>query len=316
MDWSPLSHDDPLPGDVAAIDATGRRFQDLADAVSRLGGRALRIDLDAVWSGLAAQQFADARNRVPRQLRALSRRCGLAGQALTRWAGDVDVHQAHGRVLRDRARQAQADIAVAAWELYADLYARNPDQFLWAGMATLAGGTFYGAFQDVHVLRRALEDGSGSADRVGEIMRHMYPGLPGWVYQQFAGLAARDLRALATEVRFVEVEFLHMQRLIFDDLGPRIECPLSPTGCSRTASREPGSRYPAAGACTWTRPARSRSWRCPSTTCRSPSTAGSGSSRTCCRRGWTTWTRGRPARWSPNRYPPRVRASAWSLTGC
>lgn len=110
-------------------------------------------------------------------------------------------------------------IAVNAWEFYGDLYARNPDQFVWAGMANLAGGTFYSAFQDIHVLRRGLEDGAVAVDEIGDIVERMYPGLPGKFYDELADLAARDIDAFAQEVRYVEVTFLDMQKQIFDDLA-------------------------------------------------------------------------------------------------
>jgi hypothetical protein len=108
--------------------------------------------------------------------------------------------------------------AVAAWEFYADLYERDPDRFLWAGMATLAGGTFYAAFQDLHVLRVALERGTVTADEAIDILERSFP----------AGVATDRIThvlvdatagELARELRYVETTFLQMQRDIFDDLA-------------------------------------------------------------------------------------------------
>ncbi|HEV2070776.1 MAG TPA: hypothetical protein VGR26_13365 [Acidimicrobiales bacterium] len=107
----------------------------------------------------------------------------------------------------------------AAWELYARLYADNPDQFLWAGMAKLAGATFYAGFQDLHVLRRAIEDGTLTAEQVEEVLEKLYPGLPDPVVRRLVDLGADDLAGLAGELRYVETTFLRMQRNIFDDLA-------------------------------------------------------------------------------------------------
>ena len=106
--------------------------------------------------------------------------------------------------------------ARAAWELYAQLYAENPERFLWAGMAKLAGATFYAAFQDIHVLRLALEDGALTADQAADALQRMFPGMPP---EAIARLTSSGLGALAGELRFVETTFLTMQRNIFDDLA-------------------------------------------------------------------------------------------------
>lgn len=350
-DWTPLSDGDPLPGDPAGIEATARPFREVSEQLADQAGRISAIDPADGWVGLAAQRFADARDRLPGQLRAVAHRCGLAAQTLTRWASEVDGCQQDALGVRARAREAEQDlldaragvtamaaheswvgpnwpvlqqdaeerlaaahgqfdgivdryrhgadraraalaeadrvlddpawaigpaagflaraiagpdayefvvtddglvlntpeawrwetyqqagidpeawdparglaaldeIAVNAWSFYADLFDRRPDQFLWAGMATLAGGTFYAAFQDLHVLRRGLEDGAIAADEVGDVLDRLYPTLPGEVADRLGDLAARDLEAFAAEVRYVETQFLHMQRQIFDDLA-------------------------------------------------------------------------------------------------
>lgn len=350
-DWTPLADGDPLPGDPADIDAAARRFRELSEQLAHQAGRVSAIDPADAWVGLAARRFADARDRLPDQLRAVARRCGLAAHALTRWSREVDGCQQDALGVRARAREAEQDlldaragvtamatheswvgpnwpvllqdaeerlaaahrhfdgivdryrhgadrartvlaeadrvlddpawatgpaasflaraitgpdayefvvtddglvlntaeawrwqayqqagidpdawdparglaaldeIAVNAWSFYADLFERRPDVFLWAGMASLAGGTFYAAFQDLHVLRRGLEDGAIAADEVGDVLDRLYPTLPGEVADRLGDLAARDLEAFAAEVRYVETQFLHMQRQIFDDLA-------------------------------------------------------------------------------------------------
>ncbi|HEV2069931.1 MAG TPA: hypothetical protein VGR26_09070 [Acidimicrobiales bacterium] len=107
----------------------------------------------------------------------------------------------------------------AAWELYARLYADNPDQFLWAGMAKLAGATFYAGFQDLHVLRRAIEDGAMTAEHLEQALGRLAPGLPEPLARRLVDLGANDLAALAGDLRFVETTFLEMQQNIFDDLA-------------------------------------------------------------------------------------------------
>jgi uncharacterized protein YukE len=109
--------------------------------------------------------------------------------------------------------------AQAAWELYATLYEMNPDQFLWAGMAKLAGGTFYAGFQDINVLRRALEEGALTAEQVRELLRTWFPGLPGPALEPLLAAASGGAGVLAGELRFVEQTLLEMQRNIFDDLA-------------------------------------------------------------------------------------------------
>lgn len=346
MDWSPLAHDDPLPGDPPGVAATARRFRELAAGLGEQAARVGGVDPGPAWVGLAARRFAQARDRLAPQLQGVARRCESAADALQGWADDVERAQQAGLAARDRARAAEQDlheaavaadvleaavvqarqrdardrlvrarrdfavavddhrtaaartidrlqeadavlddpawaigpvavllghalaagsdvfafvvtdrglalntaeawrweayrqagidpgawqpsrglaaldeIVVAAWGCYADLFERRPDQFLWAGMATLAGGTFYAAFQDLHVLRRGLEDGSVAADEAGDVLRRLYPGLPGHVVDQLGDAAARDAAAFAREVRHVETTFLDMQRQIFDDLA-------------------------------------------------------------------------------------------------
>lgn len=107
-------------------------------------------------------------------------------------------------------------IAVDAWTLYQDLFAADPDRYLWSGMATLAGGTFYAAFQDLHVLRVGLESGEILVEEAVEILtRHLGP-----LGSQLAGeLAEAGADAMARELRYVETTFLDMQKQIFDDLA-------------------------------------------------------------------------------------------------
>ena len=95
---------------------------------------------------------------------------------------------------------AATDASVrAAWEFYGRLYAEDPERFRWAGMAKLAGATFYAGFQDLHVLRRALEDGALTADQVAATLRRMFPGMPPEGISQLVG---DGLDGLAGELHF------------------------------------------------------------------------------------------------------------------
>jgi hypothetical protein len=109
--------------------------------------------------------------------------------------------------------------ARAAWELYGTLYDENPEQFLWAGMAKLAGGTFYAGFQDINVLRRALERPGMTVERARELIREWFPHLPRPALGVLLEAAGRSLDGLVADLRFVETTFLRMQRNIFDDLA-------------------------------------------------------------------------------------------------
>ena len=107
-------------------------------------------------------------------------------------------------------------IVVAAWEFYSDLFAAHPEEFLWSGMATLAGGTFYAAFQDIHVLRVALQDGTLRVEEVVELLTAGAGPAASQIAGELADLSAREL---AEELLFVEVAFLDMQQQIFDDMA-------------------------------------------------------------------------------------------------
>ena len=244
-DWTPLAHDDPLAGRPDGIAATGRRFLDLADALDRLADAHHRFDDVVAGYRDAARRtsdrLAEADDVLDDPAWAVGPLAAMASRLLVAPRSLSFVATADGLALNtpeawrwETYRQAGIDpapwdpslglapldqVAVDAWAFYAELFDRRPEQFLWAGMATLAGGTFYAAFQDVHVLRRALESGSVRADEVGELFRRLYPRQPGPVLDLIGDLAARDMAALAAEVRYVEVRFLDMQQQIFDDLA-------------------------------------------------------------------------------------------------
>lgn len=104
------------------------------------------------------------------------------------------------------------------WEFYARLFDSDPQHFLWAGMAKLAGGSFYGGFQDINVLRRLIASGANSATIRAAIENGM-PTLPAPLRKQLADAIINGGRATAEDLRFVESTFLQMQKDIFDDLA-------------------------------------------------------------------------------------------------
>lgn len=113
--------------------------------------------------------------------------------------------------------------AQAAWDYYAEMHERNPEQFVWAGMAHLVGPSFYAGFQDVHVLRTALENNEITLDQFYAYVDDalLVGGGPGaWATQQGAErlLGVESPSELADELLFVETTFLDMQKQIFDDM--------------------------------------------------------------------------------------------------
>jgi hypothetical protein len=110
------------------------------------------------------------------------------------------------------------ETARRAWEFYARLFDGDPQHFLWAGMAKLAGGSFYGGFQDINVLRRAIENGA-DATTIKAAIDAMLPTMPDPLRQELARKIVAEGRGAADDLKFVETTFLQMQKDIFDDLA-------------------------------------------------------------------------------------------------
>lgn len=222
-DWHAALADalDRLADAHRRFDDVVARYRDAAARASRQLAEADEVLDDPAWAVGPLAAMASRLLTAPRSLSFVATADGLALNTPDAWQWETYRQAGIDPTRWDPSLGlAPLDgVAVDAWAFYAELFDRRPEQFLWAGMATLAGGTFYAAFQDVHVLRRALESGSVRADEVGELFRRLYPGLPGPVLDEISDLAARDMAALAAEVRYVEVRFLDMQRQIFDDLA-------------------------------------------------------------------------------------------------
>jgi hypothetical protein len=100
------------------------------------------------------------------------------------------------------------------YEYYAKLYAGNPDQFTWAGMANLIGGSFGAGFYDLDTIQR-----------IASAMASAWPpGVPKPPY-------ISQLEAVATmgesEFAFYQSTLLAMQKQIFFDASTMHEAYLS-----------------------------------------------------------------------------------------
>lgn len=113
---------------------------------------------------------------------------------------------------------ANDEIARKAWEFYAHLFDSDPQHFLWAGMAKLAGGTFYAGFQDIYVMRRFFETAGRTAMSAADIERQ-FPGIPAEMAVLLSQGTGDAANWSAGQMKFVETTFLRMQKDIFDDLA-------------------------------------------------------------------------------------------------
>jgi hypothetical protein len=95
----------------------------------------------------------------------------------------------------------------AVYEYYADLYNSDPNTFLWAGMASMIGGSFYAGFQD-------LGDAQKLADLIAKV--NMLPGGVPLALKPLVGLSAAELKI---ELRYYETTLLNMQQEIFTDMA-------------------------------------------------------------------------------------------------
>ena len=150
---------------VAAGDLAEARSDDLADPwISGVGGW-----LGAMVSGMLGSLRAPG----GQELRFVVTDAGLILDSKESWQFEalrlagID-SEAWDPALDLAAIDAQVR---AGWEYYGQLYASDPERFLWAGMAKLAGASVYAGLQDLHVLRRAIEAGSLSAEEVAEALR-------------------------------------------------------------------------------------------------------------------------------------------------
>jgi hypothetical protein len=104
---------DDLLGDPGVIGVEADRFGLVGEIFGDQGGRIADVQPDGIWVGFAAQTFADARDELPVMLRAVQLRCEAASETLRTWSSEVADHQERGRDARDRAREADIDIAAA-----------------------------------------------------------------------------------------------------------------------------------------------------------------------------------------------------------
>ena len=94
----------------------------------------------------------------------------------------------------------------AVYQYYANLYLGHPDQFWWAGMASMIGGSFYGGFQD-------LAQGTDIAELIKTVAE--LPSSPS-ILGPLASMGATEIEA---ELHFYESRLLSMQKEIFLDMA-------------------------------------------------------------------------------------------------
>ncbi len=195
-------------GRAAAGDLAVARSDDLADPwISGIGAW-----LGRIAGGMVEGLWAPG----GQELSFLVTDAGLILDSKESWQFEA-LHQAgiHAEAWDPALGLAAIDAQVrAGWEYYARLYASDPERFLWAGMAKLAGASVYAGLQDLHVLRRAIQAGALNAEEVTEALRRL--GLP---FDDIGELTSQDLTTVAEELRFVETRLLEMQQNIFDDLA-------------------------------------------------------------------------------------------------
>ncbi|MGH8908568.1 MAG: hypothetical protein ACRD0K_19240 [Egibacteraceae bacterium] len=120
---------------------------------------------------------------------------------------------------------ANDEIVQSVYRYYGQLWLDHPE-LQWAGMANLVGPMFYAGWQDLYGLRHAL--GSGNRLKYFAILLDL-PQLPGWVYRTagFFGPGPLAEHLTSEELEWFEVQFLKMQKAIFEDLAWQHEAYLS-----------------------------------------------------------------------------------------
>jgi uncharacterized protein YukE len=116
-DWYVLDLDgDPTPGDPLSIQDLARRFMRLArDAAGAATAfrRAVGDEAIASWVGLSGDAYRAEIGDLPADLEKLSASYGMAGRALTGYAGHLDAAQARADAALARGREARARLTSA-----------------------------------------------------------------------------------------------------------------------------------------------------------------------------------------------------------
>ena len=116
-DWTPLTEDDPIPGDPVALTAlvAGLRndVQDLWTAVAQLQS----INASGIWSGDAAEAFTRRREAVVPDLDRAAQRLDRAAFALETFGQAVNESQFRAHTAREQARTAQQGVTHARSQL-------------------------------------------------------------------------------------------------------------------------------------------------------------------------------------------------------
>lgn len=113
IDWTPLGRSgDPIPGDPDAVDAGGRAYVSVADAIAS-AARALRsMDTDGDDS-LATDELIRNATDVAHDIERAEKRYRETGLALIAYAPELDEAQSDSATALERARSAQEDADAA-----------------------------------------------------------------------------------------------------------------------------------------------------------------------------------------------------------
>ena len=133
-------------------------------------------------------------------------------QQIAFWKAGIDADEWNPEM----GLQALDDIVRKVYAYYGELYLRDP-RFKWAGMARVAGPMFYAGWQDMYVIRNAV-DPSTRAAYLRELLG--VADIPTFLLPPHIKNALDAVTALsAAELRVFEHRFLSMQKQIFEDLG-------------------------------------------------------------------------------------------------
>ena len=119
---------------------------------------------------------------------------------------------------------------VNIYNYYAHLYSLNPEKYKWAGLAKLVGNDFYGIMQDLHILRRDIEQFDLSQTQIDDIIYYLLfndefsPHLNNVIKQLLyealiEAFIEASTESILEDLAFMEQTFLSMQRQIFEDLA-------------------------------------------------------------------------------------------------
>jgi len=115
--------------------------------------------------------------------------------------------------------------AVNVYTYYGKLYEQSEGKFYWAALGRIVGKDFFGAFRDLHIVRRDIENDRLNINDIHKIFETILKGanLPATVQvtinKLLDFLLEENPQNIAKELRFIEDKLLSMQKEIFDDIA-------------------------------------------------------------------------------------------------